>query len=640
MPALRNAVEIDVWTVGKLMDAVSGNPNGNSRITIPEFQRRLVWSQATRKGLIDSIKRGHPFGSVLIYEDIARGQSARDGNKYYNLIDGLQRTQALKSYVEYRNGYFTRADLEDEFVDSLAAYLGKYSDEYKDRIRQTIVDWVKEKKGYDAQDGWRTENLVEALISSVLKYPSDSNLYRDSYFELNRNDSLVRNLGMFLDDVSSEVKLVLDAKIPVLIYTGPSSELPTVFELLNSRGTVLSRYEIYAAQWMDHRHQIKNTDVIEAIWKKYETLEEEGFTLDVSEEAPDEESRRNRRYTLFDYLFGFGQYLADKFPRLFRPVHDDRPSSVGFNLMTACLGLHVQDMANLPNEINHLQWEELERCLMESSRFIDNILKPILSAPQYGRKRSPIYHSEFMIISMIATAFQVKFSKLDLSENGGWRTDRRSLKKNIPMFYLYEILHDDWRGSGDGKLYDAVKTLRYVDNAPPSAQRWEQVLDDWYYDSQISLVHSKNSKRHIRDSRPEYLLLKYIFAERMATTKTYHVEHIIPVALLQSHMEETDEWPINTIGNLALLEQAGDLKANVQTYDVMLSEQRRRGDITAEQQEDRLQFYESQLLCPANLLPKPLTKDKYEGFLLERFELLKSEFLRVWRDHIPADPRT
>ena len=125
MSKYRHAVEIDIWPVSKLMDAVSATPRGNNKVTIPEFQRRLVWNQATRKGLVDSIKRGYPFGSVLIYEDIAQGQSKKDGMKYYSLIDGLQRTQALKSYVEYQNGYFTRADVEDGFVDKVAALLGK-----------------------------------------------------------------------------------------------------------------------------------------------------------------------------------------------------------------------------------------------------------------------------------------------------------------------------------------------------------------------------------------------------------------------------------------------------------------------------------------------------------------------------------
>ena len=146
MPMFRNAVDIDIWPVSKLMDAVSSNPSGSNKVTIPEFQRRLVWSQSTRKGLIDSIKRGYPFGSILIYEDIARGHAVGDGKRHYNLIDGLQRTQALKSYVEYQNGYFTRADLDDEFVEAVAAQLEKRTDEYKDRIRQTVVDWVKGKK--------------------------------------------------------------------------------------------------------------------------------------------------------------------------------------------------------------------------------------------------------------------------------------------------------------------------------------------------------------------------------------------------------------------------------------------------------------------------------------------------------------
>lgn len=639
MFTFRNAVDIDIWPVSKLMDAVSASPAGKNKVTIPEFQRRLVWSPATRKGLIDSIRRGYPFGSILIYEDIARGHTAGDGKRYYNLIDGLQRTQALKSYVEHQNGYFTRADLDDEFINMIAARLGKLSDEYKDRIRQTVVDWVKGKSSYDARDGWRTENLVEALIENVLKYSPESSLYRDVYFELNRNEGLIKQLGGFLDAVSGEVKLVLNAKIPVLIYSGPSSELPTVFELLNSKGTVLSRYEIYAARWIDVRQRIMNAEVIDVIWKKYETLEDEGFTLDVSEEAPDKEARSNRPYSLFDYLFGLGQYLADKFPRLFKIVKDDRPSSVGFNLLTACMGMRLEDMADLPGEIEGLPWAELERCLLESTRFVDNLLKPVLSTPQYGRKRGPIYHSELMIVSMIATAFQVKYGKRDLSENDNWRADRRKLKNNLPMFYLYEILHDDWRGSGDSKLYDAVRSLRYVDASPPSNQRWEQVFDDWYYDTQVSLVHTKDAKRHIRDSRPEYLLLKYIFVHRLAKAKSYHVEHIIPVSLLQSHMVEGDEWPINTIGNLALLAQAGELRHNVQTFDTLLQDKRRRGDIDADEQARQLQEYERQLQCPVNLLPSPLDKSSFETFLLERFELLKREFLTVWRDHIPAEPQ-
>ena len=105
-------------------------------------------------------------------------------------------------------------------------------------------------------------------------------------------------------------------------------------------------------------------------------------------------------------------------------------------------------------------------------------------------------------------------------------------------------------------------------------------------------------------------------------------------------MVEDDEWPINTIGNLALLERAGELRHNVQTFDVLLQDKRRRGEISEDERTRQQQDYERDLLCPASLLPSPLNKDSFEGFLRERFELLKREFLTVWRDHIPSDPQT
>ncbi len=638
MSVIRNSVDIDIWPVSKLLDAVSSNPSGSGRVTIPEYQRRLVWSKSKRKDLIDSIKQGFPFGSILLYENIAKGQEISDGKRYYNLIDGLQRTQALLSYVEYQNGYFERADLNDDFVDEVAVELGKSNDEYKDRIRKAVVDWVKGRKSYDAQDGWRTESLVQALIDHVLRYAKQSSLYKDVYFELNNNARLMRCLGKFLDEVSGEVKIVLDAKIPVLVFTGVSKQLPEIFERLNSKGTALSRYEIFAAQWIDRRRKIANPEIIEAIWKKYEALEEEGFTLDVAEDAQDDSAKRNREYTLFDYLFGFGQYLSDKFPRLFKPSKDDRPSSAGFNLATACVGLHIGDMADLPSRVANFDLTELEGCLLESVRFVDGILKPVLDAKRTKSRPHSIYHSELMVVAMIATAFQVRYSLHDLSDNPESRPDRQKLEKQLLMHYLYDILHDDWRGSGDSKLHEAVRSLRYLTSAPPTEARWRQVLDDWYFSTQIDYVHDESAKRHIRESRSEYLLLKYIFSRKLASANTYHVEHILPVDNLKARMQKGEEWPMNTVSNLALLQKAGDFKDNFHTFDEMLRLKLQSGDISDGQHDAMLAEYGSQLLCPPDYLPKATSRDAFEDFLMRRWELLKREFLNVWRDHIPADP--
>ena len=79
------------------------------------------------------------------------------------------------------------------------------------------------KKSYEAaMDGGRKPG--GGAHRRVLRYTTDSVLYRDLYFDLNRNQDFTSRLGRFLDDVSGEVKRVLDAKIPVLIYSGPSFE--------------------------------------------------------------------------------------------------------------------------------------------------------------------------------------------------------------------------------------------------------------------------------------------------------------------------------------------------------------------------------------------------------------------------------
>lgn len=613
------------------MDAVSSQPVGSNRVTIPEFQRQLVWNQDTRKELINSIKNGYPFGSILLYEDVAKGQQAGDSKHHFSLIDGLQRTQALKHYVEQQNGYFTRADIDDEFVELIAQRLGKETDEYRDRIRNCIVKWVKGRKSFDAAEGWATGPLITTLLHNALGLPADSLLLQKEYFELSHDERFTRALGTFLDETSSEVKIVLDAKIPVLRFLGDPSELPRIFELINTQGTTLSRYEVFAAQWLDKRQPIANEEIIKAIWNKFDSLAEEGFTLDVEESAPDHEARLRYDYSLFHYLFGFGKVLCDRYPRLFKPVKDNRPSSVGFNLVTACVNLRVQDMGKLPNYIEGKDLAKLEHCIDESVKFVDRILEPVLSPRRQGKQR-PIYHSEMMIIAFIATAFHARYSINSLTENDSWKRDKKILRENLLMYYLAEILHDDWRGSGDSKLYDRVREYRYL-KPPPDATRWQQILEDWYTENQADLG---DVKQYVHDKRKEYLLLRYIFADRLATKPTHHVEHVIPIQQLQPLKPSKEKWLYNAIGNLALIEDAGELKHNIDTYITILRRRRDAGEISQIEFHKQCADYADRLLCPTHIMPDSISVNAYEKFLRHRWAELKAAFLNRYSDFIPS----
>lgn len=635
MPAFRNAVDIDVWSVGKLIDATSQPALGNVVVTIPEFQRRLVWTKKKQEDLISSIRKGYPFGSIMMYEDLHTTQAADDGRKYYSLIDGLQRTHALRTYVKRQNSFFNRSLLQDVVVDEIAAGMGRSSRQGKARVKQTLVKWVNSVPSFEARDGWGSTGLLSTLVNNVLNFQPDSQNFHKEFSRLSMDWEFQQVLGGFLDSTSNEARSILDVKVPVMFYNGAAEHVPEVFRLLNSKGAQLNKYEILAAQWVNERRFIDNQAIIDEIWMKNRTVEEQGFTLEVAEEAADEASRRTREYSLYDYLFGLGQILPKEFPRLFKEAKADRPNSASFNLLTACFGLQLSRMGDLPTKLDRLDLSAVEEAALRSIRFIDNQLKPLLNPRQYGRAKSPVYHSELMIIAMIATAFQARYGIRDLSENDGWAEDRRKLKTRIPMFYLYEILQDDWRGSGDSKLFERVRDFRYLRQQLPDKSRWIQLLDNWYYDNQIDYVHDKNRSRHIYDSRPEYLLLRYIFSGRLQDSGAYHVEHIIPTSYLQAAMQKDDEWPINSICNLALLNRAGDLKDNHLPYTIMLKNRLQNGEVTSEQFLTQQNAYESRLVCPSDILPETLTKQSYEDFLQARFELLKRGFISVWSEHIP-----
>ena len=48
------------------------------RIKVPQFQRKFVWSREDTAGLIDSILKGYPIGTFIIWETDERLRSVRN----------------------------------------------------------------------------------------------------------------------------------------------------------------------------------------------------------------------------------------------------------------------------------------------------------------------------------------------------------------------------------------------------------------------------------------------------------------------------------------------------------------------------------------------------------------------------------
>ena len=630
------------WTIAELVDATSPNPLGNKKVTIPEFQRRLVWTRKKREGLIRSIKLGFPFGSLLLYKDNDGSETIES----YKLIDGLQRTQTLKQYTNYPNSSFSKTDITDEFIDLISREINPFSDldclanRNKEKIRSCILEWVWESRGFTETVGWGINALTDVLLLEMLELEDETyELFIARKSLLNPDSAYSQALQKFLHSIQNETDIGT-VEVPVIIFSGPSKHMAEVFVLLNREGIKLNRYEIYAAEWLDNRYRIENKKIISSIWLKYDELAKEGFDLDFVDLEAGKEAAFDREFTLFEYLFGLGQLLSEEYPLFFKPVKVDQPSPFGFNLMSACIRKSVseKDVRQLPERIHGIDLSKLEKCLLESIEFVSGILKPMLEAQRNGQRKTPYFHADLLIVTQIATAFRVRYNINDLSENEGWLAKRDTLAKHLPMYFLIDILQGNWRGSGDGKLAEILNSEAYL-KSPPSKQEWIQILNVWYRNHVNTRLHAQS---YIKDDFSEYLLLRYIMVRKLEKEDLLHVQHIIPITQLLAPPSHYHEFPgpINSIGNLALVPASDFTDFQDRTFVDFLKRQRGIGALGLGQYHDELREQGSLLVCNIDILPSELTQFDFEDFLAKRFRLLREQFLRVWREHIPPDPQT
>ena len=59
----RTDVGTEVMFLGKLVERIAAG-----KIRVPRFQRTFVWKQADLLRLLDSILRGFPIGSILVWD--------------------------------------------------------------------------------------------------------------------------------------------------------------------------------------------------------------------------------------------------------------------------------------------------------------------------------------------------------------------------------------------------------------------------------------------------------------------------------------------------------------------------------------------------------------------------------------------
>lgn len=607
----KSHTETDSWSIANLVSAITDNAN-KKKVLIPKFQRNLVWRPHQKKAFIDSIKKGFPVGALLLFN-----AGARDSVITYSLIDGLQRATTLKQYSEKPTSslFFDDTNIDLELLKDLKDAIDK--DELElDQLSVTIVNWVTNLSGFQESEGFSSFDLVSHLDESL-----ELNMEKEKVRELQRK--MIPFIKKIKDDAD-----ISSFNIPLLIYSGPDDNLPIIFERLNSKGTQLSKYQIYAAAWNDRPFGISNTKIIDKIQAKYESLINEGYEVD----NYDSDTFNTSKFSCFEYIFGFGKLLSEEYPLLFSTSSkEEQEDSIGFNIVNLCLGKAFSDMRTLPKDFSKYKTEDLEVCILDAIDFVNNCLKTQLALKMNNKKNPPVIHTEMQIVSMIGKAFHSKYDK-NLQVKDSWKGSQRNLKENLKFHYLFDILKESWKGSGDTKAYNSIRDNHY--EKPIDRKQWASIFEDWLASDLL-----KREIKRITIKPQSTLFLKYIYVrvlpvEHQTSELTFDIEHLVPVDRLKK-IAVGEGLPISAFPNLCLLNSELNRKKADKTFYEYYENSVNKQEITHEQASKKVDSIEQYSFTTQNDLE--FVKDDnlfdykaYEEFLKNRFELLTEKFFELY----------
>lgn len=534
------------WTVQDLAFALEAKREGNKKIVVPLFQRGKRWNKEQEQEFIDSLIRGYPVGTMLFYERL------EDGKRTYILVDGLQRSNSIKRYITNPTDFFYNNDVPDDFCSEILKTVCKNDDrKLYEKIRILLTDFIKNQKTYRNVQYYS----VAKRISEVLSVGYES------------VEDIIEVIKQFFEEKQELYDKITNTVIPVIVYTGDEDNLPEIFDRINSKGTPLDQYEVYAAAWpVKRKFQIENKRIIEYVIRKYDMFEEDGFEI---HEYNRETMRTEKNVNAFEYLFGLSKYLVERYGILAfnRKFAEDTVNPLAFELVNACLN-DSDKIKTLYLNLYNIDVNNFEKALIDAIEFVCNSILVITKFKGNSRNTNKIFHSKYQILSMISTTFKEMYAGTDFTHTSStWLEYKDRIARNLVQYYVYDIITNYWSEGGVAKMYSAAKSNRYAIEL--SNRTWMVALDSFFEKSML-----RSEKKSAANPRSEeYVILNCIYlntftAMDQLSIARFDVEHIVPKEQMRKLIAgcEGEGLPISCVANLCYLPEYVNRSKKANTF--------------------------------------------------------------------------
>ena len=526
---------VEYWTLSSLACALQDMHKDNKRIAVPMFQRGKRWKKNQQQTFIDSLLKGFPIGTMLFHEE-----KENDGKSTYILIDGLQRGNCIKKYMTNPTDFFYDSSISDEFCHSILQKVNANKEDDYQIVRNILTNFIKEQKTFKSLQYFEPARQIQE------RFNADFNVVGD----------LIAVIGDFFNERQELYEQISTTVIPIVIYHGLEENLPEIFDRINSQGTPLDQYEVYAASWpVNKRIKVDNIDIVETAIKKYDSFIDDGFVIQGYNR---ENMRSTKELNAFEYLFGLSKYLVCKYDILAfqRNLPDDTVNTLGFELVNACLNDSDKIKILYNNIYDLVDINAFEKALCNAIDFVANAISPIFKFKGNNRKfGSKVFHSKFQILSMISTSFKEMYKDGDYSAPcEAWAGKKDLITKNLRLYYVYDILIKYWSEGGNQKIHNVAKPNRYEIEISPRA--WRTALDG-FYDKSMARMEVKNIAS---PKSEEIVMLNCIYlntftAMDQLSIDNFDIEHIAPKEQMRNLLKKTKGkgLPISCIANLCYL---------------------------------------------------------------------------------------
>ena len=575
-------------TIDKIIRRIEGSDGGDNELIIPEYQRDYVWNEKINiPQFLSSLYIGYPIGFIIVWDNHVEDQ--------HQLIDGLQRHYSIYKINE-KPYNFLHYDMLKYWMSKKELTINEKDD--KENFRHFSSLLHHKKKGYKKTS---KDEIIRWINNTTRLTEEHRKMYNEfiNDYELWFNDSF---------------KKIIIPHIILKEFT--IDEVAKIFELINSTGKKLNKFDVLSARWSQHKivltdksvkfikdFQEKRINNYKSAFENQDSIGDKFIKYDDKEIIPS-----NFIYAIFDEVMKDNNKLKFSFYDKKDKLQNKAIEAVSEIIKEALISLY--DLKDFEMEELGLHLSKNITTSNKVYELVDKIKKAIIklleSIKYLNFAASNESNKNIKYPSWLISAFLIMIIKGSTPKE----------QENYKRWLIYEMIIENNYSSGTGsKARSIIKSKIYN-------KKLNEVKG--FSDKNLAekIIELLDANKLISDKKTEInskikLILALASFDFYKPANSYQIDHLIP----QSILKKIKGIDYNFIYNLQYIDSIENNKKGNE-----LTEEQIKWDILIKTIKSK--GYEYKYNDLMKYISKNISKDDFDSSYLENFlDIRKNIFL-------------